>query len=51
MTRQKHRLAFDSIHLYTYTHTTNDSVQPDVGYATPPAVQMELQITGPSCVY
>lgn len=32
-------------------NTAHDSVWADVGYATPPAVQMELRITDPSHVY
>lgn len=34
-----------------HTHTGSESVWADVGYAIPPAVQMELQITGLLYVY
>lgn len=51
------KLIFDSLFLFcnthtqTHTHTGRDSVWADVGYAIPPAVQMEVQITGLSYVY
>lgn len=35
----------------TQTQTLLESVRADVGYTTPPVVQMELQITDPSRVY
>lgn len=39
------------LHTHTRAHTGSDSVWADVGYAIPPAVQMELQITGLLYVY